>query len=117
VLYAAATVAGAMVEILVHYAAMPIGMCLSRIEIPDNVSISDASASLTAEWAKLAKEDQEVTRKVGSVWFNRRVSAVLIVPSFVAHGEQNYLLNPLHPEFKHVRFFTPEPFDFDPRLK
>jgi len=106
-----------MVEILVHYTAMPIGMCRSRIEIPDNVSIFDLSASLTAEWARLAKEDQEVTRNIGSRWFNRRASAVLIVPSFVAHGEQNYLLNPLHPDFQHLRFSTPEPFDFDPRLK
>jgi RES domain-containing protein len=117
VLYAAATVAGAMVEILVHYAAVPIGMCLSRIEIPDNVSISDASSSLTAEWARWAGEDQEVTRNIGSEWFKQRVSAVLIVPSFVAHGERNYLVNPLHPDFKHLVFSTPEIFHFDRRLK
>ena len=106
-----------MVEILVHYAAVPIGMCLSRIEIPDNVSIRDAALSLTAEWARRAEEGQEVTRNIGSEWFQQRVSAVLVVPSFVAHGERNYLLNPLHPDFKHVLFSTPEPFLFDPRLK
>jgi RES domain-containing protein len=60
---AAATVAGAMLEMLVHYAA------------------------------------------------------VLIVPSFVARGEGNYLLNPLHREFRHVRFPAPEIFHFDPRFK
>ena len=106
-----------MVEILVHYTAMPIGMCLSRIEIPDNVSIRDVSSSLTAESARWAEEDHEVTRNIGGEWFNQRVSAVLIVPSFVAHGERNYLLNPLHPDFKHVRCSTPEAFHFDPRLK
>jgi RES domain-containing protein len=112
VLYAAATVAGAMVEILVHYAAVPKGMCLSMIEIPNNVPISDASL-IVPERA----EDHEVTRTIGSEWFRHRVSAVLIVPSFVAHRELNYLLNPVHPDFKHVRFSTPEIFHFDPRLK
>jgi len=45
-IYAAASVAGAMVEILVHYAALPQGMCLTRIEIPDGVSIGTAVAAL-----------------------------------------------------------------------
>jgi hypothetical protein len=41
VLYAAASVAGAMVEILVHYAGVPKGMSLSRIEVPDDVSTTE----------------------------------------------------------------------------
>jgi hypothetical protein len=35
----------------------------------------------------------------------------------VAHGEKNYLLNTRHPDFKRVRFSSPSPFVFDPRLK
>lgn len=103
-----------MVEILVHYAAVPIGMCLSTIEIPDDVSVSEApSGVLTADWAN----DLELTRTVGSAWFTKQVSAVLIVPSCVAHGEKNYLLNTQHPDFQRVRFSAPRSFVFDPRLK
>ena len=103
-----------MVEILVHYAAVPKGMCLCTIDIPDDVSVSDASADvLTADWAK----DLELTRTIGSTWFNQRLFAALIVPSCVAHGEKNYLLNTQHPDFERVRFSSPRPFVFDPRLK
>jgi len=103
-----------MVEILVHYAAVPKGMCLSTIEIPDNVSVSDASSGLlTADWAR----DLEITRTVGSTWYKKQISAVLIVPSCIAHGEKNYLLNTQHPDFERVRFPSTEPFEFNPRLK
>jgi len=88
VLYAAATLAGAMLEILVRYAAVPKGMCLSTIEIPDDVSVTEVSSSvLSADWA----QNLELTRTIGSTWFNKQTSAVLIVPSCVAHGEKNYL--------------------------
>ena len=113
-LYAAATLAGAMVEILVQYAAVPKGMCQSTIEIPDDVSVSEVSSGvLPADWAR----DLESTRTVGSTWFKGQISAVLIVPSCVAHGEKNYLLNTQHPDFERVRFSSSSSFVFDPRLK
>lgn len=31
--------------------------------------------------------------------------------------EQNYFLNPRHSDFSKVRFLTPEPFQFDDRLR
>ena len=103
-----------MVEILVHYAAVPINMCLSTIEIPDEVSVSEVSSGvLAADWAK----DVELTRTVGNAWFWQQLSAVLIVPSSVAHGERNYILNTQHPNFELVRFSSPSSFVFDPRLK
>jgi RES domain-containing protein len=43
-------------------------------------------------------------------------TAILAVPSAVIPQELNYLLNPLHPQFKQIRVGRPEPFRFDPRL-
>jgi RES domain-containing protein len=39
------------------------------------------------------------------------------VPSAVIPQELNYLLNPLHPDFKHIRVRNPEAFRFDPRVE
>src|SRR5689334_2771348 len=43
-------------------------------------------------------------------------AAVLSVPSAVVAAERNYLINPAHPEFRHIRFLPSEPFQFDSRL-
>jgi len=56
------------------------------------------------------------TQTFGSEWANSRRTAVLRVPSAVVPGEFNYLLNPFHPDFRHVKIGEPEPFSFDPRL-
>jgi RES domain-containing protein len=41
---------------------------------------------------------------------------VLAVPSAVIPQENNYLLNPAHPDFKQIRITRPSPFSFDPRI-
>jgi RES domain-containing protein len=54
---------------------------------------------------------------VGSEWVSSSRSVALRVPSAVVPGEFNYLLNPAHPDFKHVNIGNPERFSFDPRLQ
>jgi RES domain-containing protein len=39
------------------------------------------------------------------------------VPPAVILQEPNYLLNPLHSDFKRIRVGKPEAFRFDPRLR
>ena len=43
-------------------------------------------------------------------------SAILQVPSAIVIEEWNYLLNPLHADFKSFTCSQPEPFGFDRRL-
>ena len=43
-------------------------------------------------------------------------SAVLAVPTVLARGEENYLLNPRHPDFGEISMSKPKRFQFDPRL-
>jgi RES domain-containing protein len=40
----------------------------------------------------------------------------LQVPSSIIEHESNYLLNPLHPDFKRVKRSAPQPFVIDLRL-
>lgn len=45
-----------------------------------------------------------------------RRSAVLVVPSVIVEEENNYLINPGHPDSGSIRIDEPEPFEFDRRL-
>jgi RES domain-containing protein len=40
----------------------------------------------------------------------------LELPSAIIRAEANYLLNPLHPDFRRIALGKPEPFSFDARL-
>ena len=56
-------------------------------------------------------------QSIGDAWATEARSAVLRVPSVIIPHEHNYLLNPLHPDFKKVKIGKRETFSFDPRLK
>ena len=56
------------------------------------------------------------TKKIGSDWVYSNESAVLIVPSAIIESEFNFLLNPLHPDFKKIKTGKAERFKFDPRI-
>jgi RES domain-containing protein len=53
---------------------------------------------------------------VGDQWVRGNSSALLEVPSAVIYTEKNFLLNPVHPDFKKVKIGKPKPFGFDPRV-
>jgi hypothetical protein len=43
-------------------------------------------------------------------------AAILIVPSALARTEDNWLINPNHPDFRDIRLHPIDPFQFDLRL-
>jgi len=53
---------------------------------------------------------------VGGRWLARAASVCLMVPSAVVPEEFNLLINPLHSDFKDLRFSDPSVFKFDPRM-
>jgi RES domain-containing protein len=55
-------------------------------------------------------------QEIGDDWLRTTKSAVLQVPSSIIEHESNYLLNPLHPDFKRVKRSAPRPFVIDLRL-
>jgi RES domain-containing protein len=55
--------------------------------------------------------------ELGRRWAKERRSLLLRVPSAAVRGEGwNYLINPLHPEFKSIAIADVSPFDYDSRL-
>jgi len=86
------------------------------IEIPDDISIMSLDVrKLPADWT--AFQSMPVTQAMGSEWINTHKSAVLKVPSAIINAEYNYLINPLHADFKSIRLLKSETFIFDRRIK
>jgi RES domain-containing protein len=85
-------------------ARIPKGMTVERIKVAD----------LPSDWRELAA--RETLQAIGTDWARKRGAAVLAVPSAVIPAETNYLLNPLHADFRRIRIGKPERFESDLRL-
>jgi RES domain-containing protein len=115
VVYTSATKSLAALEILVHlnpplafkYVAIPVQIDDALVEyLPAN--------GLPQDWQ--TEPPPPSTKNIGDGWVRKGRSVVLGVPSIIVSGEHNYLLNPLHPDFKRIAIGNPEPFAFDSRL-
>lgn len=83
------------------------------------VDIPDAAEPVAVSLKKLKKDwetDADYTRFIGTEFLKNKQSLVLKVPSAVIPEEYNYLVNPLHPDFKKVTIAKSFPFKFDKRL-
>jgi len=55
-------------------------------------------------------------QQLGDKWVRSNSSLVLQVPSVALPGENNYLLNPTHPDLVKISYNHITTFNFDPRL-
>ncbi len=100
VIYAAPTVALAMLETAAHINAMglPLNRFLVAIEVPDPLWAQRqqlAADELPVGWAAIPAGRTSVT--VGAQWLTRANSLILCVPSVIAPEESVALINPGHP--------------------
>ena len=117
IVYISSSLALAALETLVHLVRfLPLRHLVAvSADIPESVSIVAMRArGLPGGWR--ASSPPASVADIGTRWAEARESAVLAVPSVIIPQELNYLLNPLHPHFKHIRIGRPEPFYFDPRF-
>jgi RES domain-containing protein len=94
-------------QLLEHYVAIPVSIdsnLIARIDV----------SSLPKNWA--AYPPPKRVRAIGDDWVAADTSAVLQVPSVIVPVENNFLLNPRHPDFPKLRIGKPVSFNFDPRL-
>jgi RES domain-containing protein len=88
---------------------------LGRAVIPASVRFETVSIDkLPANWFAASPPSQ--LQVLGGEWLERGETAVLRVPSAIVTEEWNYLLNPLHANFRKLRISTPEPFNLDQRV-
>ena len=114
-IYAAASRALCALEVLANANELAGDYVVTPIELPDDLAIISLSIdSLPSDWN--AAQATTGTAEIGTEWAQRLETVVLVVPSAIIAIEQNYILNPRHPDFSRVRFLTPEPFQFEDRL-
>jgi RES domain-containing protein len=111
IVYSAASVSLAALELRVHLKTPPLDYVLMEIWIPGDVPVLPED-SLPENW----QDHLESTRNLGSEWLRSRSSVALSVPSAVVPFDRNYLLNPAHPDFPLVRVSEIRSFRFDLRL-
>ena len=115
VIYTAQTQALAVLEMMIQDEAFAARYVMIQAQIPAGVAIGQVDVrTLPAGWRSM--RHIETSREIGAEWARSRRGAVLAVPSAVVPAETNYLLNPLHPEFKRIRIGKPASFRLDPRL-
>jgi len=114
--YCAESRALTVVEILANAEETDRLLALAWVLVPAEIpaSLIEKPPRFPEDWRRFPHPAS--TQEVGAAWARELRSAALRVPSVVVPGEFNYLLNPLHPDFKDVRLGKPEPFSFDPRL-
>ena len=115
VLYTSQFISLAVLEMLVNtnlkdYA---IALDLMYINLPETQSVTNIDLkNLKNNW----KNDFEYTRYIGDEFIRQKESLILKVPSSVIHEEHNYLVNPLHPDFKKIKLVKTKSFWPDERL-
>jgi RES domain-containing protein len=115
--YTSASISLAVLEYTVNYRRrgwVP-STALGRAVIPAGVRIEAVSIEkLPANWFAASPPSQ--LQMLGGEWLERGATVVLKVPSAIVTEEWNYLLNPLHTDFRKLRISAPKPFNFDQRV-
>jgi RES domain-containing protein len=117
IVYLAESVAGALLEVLVHLELsperFPKSYRLLKIEVPDDLSVEALSQSDLGEtWI----DDETLTRTLGDQWLASRRSALLHVPSAIAPETFNILLNSAHDEARRLKIVSHREYPWDLRL-
>lgn len=114
-LYTSQFISLSILESLVHLKKnqIPPTQYLLHIELPDRHTTSEISyKKIKKNWHK----EIEYTQWLGDQFIKQKQSLVLRVPSAIVLQESNFLLNPLHTEFKKVKIISSELLQLDKRL-
>lgn len=117
VVYCAESMAGSLLEILVHASSplVPPGEhhC-GRAHLSDGIKVEAVGPEDLSEWDA---PDEKRSRAFGDRWLDEHRSAVLVVPAATARPYgRNVLLNPAHPDYARILIDQPVPVEWDPRL-
>ena len=115
--YTADTLALAAFEKFVHLGdeGRALRLVYYRIDIPANIRIEELKLrEMPTDWK--ANPAPPSTMDIGTQWVRDARSSIMELPSVTIETESNYLLNPLHPDFKRLAISSAKPFEFDSRM-
>jgi RES domain-containing protein len=116
IIYAGLGFAVAMLEKLVRVRTgwVPARQQFAEIFTPGIVEIEEVGPVDVPGWNGA---DYGASQAYGDAWYDSGRTAVLIVPSVPAMGqERNVLINQRHPQFRHITHAEPRPVVWDARL-
>ena len=116
VVYMSECLSLSVLESLVHMVKMNMmrGFKCVWADIPNDLITTVEEKDLPADWKAVPAPAS--TKAIGDRWFDARISPVLEVPSTIISIEQNFVLNPLHPDFHRLQIGDILDFEFDTRL-
>ena len=117
IVYTSESRALALVEFLVNvpFSMLPSKLCIATVEIDDQIRPTEIPhGDLPKNWRKFPIPSE--LAEIGSKWAVSNESLALRVPSALVPYEFNILLNPSHPDMKHVAIVDVEAFERDKRL-
>ena len=106
-----------MLEFFVHLEPedAPEDLVLAVAEVPDNLKRERISAAnLPARWREPAAPPE--LARFGDEFARKAEHCLLLVPSALAPGENNCLINPAHPDFKKIVVRELETLRYDSRM-
>jgi RES domain-containing protein len=106
-----------MLEYFVHLDVddPPGDLVLAVAEVPDDLVTERVETSnLPANWRESAAPP--ALARLGDEFAQRGENCFLLVPSVLTPNENNWLINPTHPDYKRVVVLEVEPLSFDPRM-
>ena len=115
--YTAEHLSLAMLEYLAHLDPdrQPTDLVLAQAEVPDDISrVQFSVGDLPLDWRTYPAPT--MLKDLGSEFIKESKAAVMIVPSVLATVENNWLINPTHPDFRWIKIVRTEPFQYDTRL-
>jgi RES domain-containing protein len=115
--YTAGSSSGAILELLVHtedYTILNELYTYIPVDFDSKLIKTHISDDLPSGWNRA--EVISATQRIGDEWVDSASSVVLRVPSVVAPDEFNYLINPVHPDFRKLRIGEPRTLPIDSRL-
>jgi len=115
-IYTSATRALCTVEIAAN---LPLGLLppdykLITIQFPDRGILELDLDEYPPDWNTFPHQD--ATQEIGDKFIQERNRLVLKVESALVQDEYNYLINPLHKDFKYVKIKEVEDYIFNKRL-
>ena len=116
--YTSSSRALALLETLAHMPAKYLSekkYILVTLSLPDNIGREEL------DWTKLSPgwdtaDTPSLTKRPGDKFLRSKSSLLLIVPSVLIPEENNYLLNPLHPDLKKLKLIHKRRIYFDVRV-
>ena len=116
--YTSASRALALLETLAHVPAKMLqekNYLLATFTLPDTIKPEAIDKDkLTAGWDD--PDTRPVTKKMGDNFLRGKSSLILMVPSVLMPEENNYVLNPLHPDSKKIKLINKRRIHFDARV-